>query len=286
MRFIRRALLGLLAIVVLAIAVSEVISRVKMARRYDIPPVALQLPTDSASLYRGRTLAESYGCTRCHGSSLGGEVMFSAYPLMRIVPPNLTRGRGGVGARYAAADWDRAIRHGIALDGHKLLVMPSNAFYPMIDRDVGQLIAYLESMPAVDNELPRSALWPVGRVVHAVNVPLVDADVIPHAVRPRDIQPSVTKEYGEYLATPCKACHSHNLGGGPNADPDSPPAPSLRVGTAVSRWTDAQFISTLRTGTTPDGRHLRAEYMPWPAFARMTDDELRAIRLYITSLTS
>ena len=40
----------------------------------------------------------------------------------------------------------------------------------------------------------------------------------------------------------------------------------------------------MRSGMTPDGRLLDAEYMPWPFFASMTDDELRAMWRYLREL--
>lgn len=282
-KVVRNLLGGLLAIIVVVLVVGYIVSRVKLARTYDITPVALQLPTDSASLYRGRTLAESYGCTGCHTSTLSGEVMFSAFPLIRVAPSNLTRGQGGAGATYTNADWERAIRHGIGKDGRKLVVMPAEVFATMMDRDVAQLIAYLKTLPPVNNVLPRTTLWPIAHVLHAANVNIVAAELIDHSARPRDIPAGVTAEYGRYLGTPCRTCHGATLVGGQPPDPDSPPAPNLRAGTAASTWTEAQFITTIRTGTTPDGRHLRPQYMPWKAFARMSDDELRALWLYIKS---
>lgn len=282
-KVVRNLLGGLLAIIIVVLALGYIVSRVKLARAYDITPVALQLPTDSASLYRGRTLAESYGCTGCHTSALSGEVMFSAFPLIRVVPSNLTRGQGGAGATYTNADWERAIRHGIGKDGRKLVVMPSEVFATMMDRDVAQLIAYLKTLPPVNHVLPRTTLWPIAHVLHAANVNIIGAELIDHSVRPREIPAGVTAEYGRYLGTPCRTCHSASLVGGQPPDPDSPPAPNLRGGTAASTWTEAQFITTIRTGTMPDGRHLRPQYMPWKAFARMSDDELRALWLYVKS---
>lgn len=282
-RVARNVFGGLLALIIVVLLAGYVVSAVRLGRSYDITPVTLQLPTDSASLYRGRTLAETYGCTGCHLSSLGGEVMFSAFPLIRVAPSNLTRGPGGVGATYTDADWERAIRHGIGADGRKLVVMPSELFATMMDRDVAQLIAYLKTLPPVNSVLPRTTLWPIAHVLHAANVNIVGAELIDHSQRPRDIAAGVTVEYGKYLGTPCRTCHGPTLIGGQPPDPDSPAAPNIAAGTAASTWTEAQFITTIRTGTTPDGRHLRPQYMPWKAFARLSDDELRALWLYIKS---
>ena len=39
----------------------------------------------------------------------------------------------------------------------------------------------------------------------------------------------------------------------------------------------------MRTGTRPDGRILDT-FMPWPYYAQMTDDELRAIWRYLQAM--
>ena len=44
------------------------------------------------------------------------------------------------------------------------------------------------------------------------------------------------------------------------------------------------FMTTLRTGTRPDGTMLDPEQMPWPAFASMTDVEIQALYTYLHSL--
>ncbi|MFB3077302.1 MAG: hypothetical protein ACE1Y4_04775 [Lysobacterales bacterium] len=40
----------------------------------------------------------------------------------------------------------------------------------------------------------------------------------------------------------------------------------------------------MRTGRTPGGNDLDKENMPWPRFAKMTDDELKAIWLHLQSV--
>jgi hypothetical protein len=50
---------------------------------------------------------------------------------------------------------------------------------------------------------------------------------------------------------------------------------------STQNWSEADFIRAMRTGATPDGREMDPEEMPWRSFAKMTDDELRAVWLYI-----
>jgi hypothetical protein len=70
----------------------------------------------------------------------------------------------------------------------------------------------------------------------------------------------------------------------PGDEPGAPLASNITPGGAMGNWTDAQFISTIRTGVTPGGKQLDSEFMPWETFKNMTDVELDAIRLYLQSL--
>jgi mono/diheme cytochrome c family protein len=184
----------------------------------------------------------------------------------------------------------RAIRHGVSHDGRGLALMPSGIFYYLSDEDLGALIAYLKSLPPMDNELPKSELGPLGRVMLALGqlppeVTVPDVHVIDHyAPRPVPPEPGVTVEYGEYLANSCTLCHGANLNGqtireGPNVYV----ALNLTPGGEVGCWSEEQFIATMRTGVTPGGHPLK-DFMPWKYFGQMTDDEIKAVWLYLQSL--
>jgi cytochrome c553 len=90
---------------------------------------------------------------------------------------------------------------------------------------------------------------------------------------------------GEYLARGCQGCHGAGLVGGPPPDPTSPEAPNLTpAASALGDWTEDDFLTAIRTGVTPTGRELDSQYMPWPSYAKLSDDELRALWLYLSSL--
>src|SRR5690606_27734055 len=110
----------------------------KLGRTYEVQTADLTIPTDSASIARGAHLARTNGCTDCHAANLAGQVFVDAPPF-RIVASNLTAGAGGVGGRYSAEDFDRAIRHGLRPDGSPLLIMPSAAFHRLADEDAAAL---------------------------------------------------------------------------------------------------------------------------------------------------
>lgn len=231
-------------------------------------------------------MASVYLCQRCHTENLGGEVYFAIPGLLSIPTPNLTSGAGGVGSFYTDADWGRAIRHGVAPDGRALLIMPSQTFYYLSDEDLGALIAYVKSVPPVDNELPEWRIEPMGRLMDAVGMfPPIAVDQINHTgPRPTAPEPGVTVAYGEYLARNCTECHGANLNGMPFGPPgEEVPSPNLTPGGELASWSEGDFIHTLRTGLTPGGHQLSVD-MPWPYFGRMTDDELKAVWMYLQSL--
>jgi mono/diheme cytochrome c family protein len=167
--------------------------------------------------------------------------------------------------------------------------MPSQTFSNLSDRDLGAVIAYAKSVPPVDKPslgvhlavLPR-ALYLFGQLDVAVPAELIDH----HAPRPPDPEPGVTVEYGHYLTGLCTLCHGPGLSGGstPLAAPSDPPALNLTPGGELAGWTFEDFKATLRTGVTPSGRELDAEFMPWPTVGKMTDEELEAVWLYLQSV--
>lgn len=62
------------------------------------------------------------------------------------------------------------------------------------------------------------------------------------------------------------------------------PGPDLSPEGNLREWTEDDFVLTLRSGTTPDGRILDSEIMPWPRMSRMSDLELKAIWRYLQTV--
>ena len=68
----------------------------------------------------------------------------------KLVAPNLTTGKGGVGAKYNGAQLARVLRHGVKQDGHPALFMPSQEFVNLNEQDLANIVAYVKSVPPVD----------------------------------------------------------------------------------------------------------------------------------------
>ena len=141
-------------------------------------------------------------------------------------------------------------------------------------------------MPPVDSSLPPRSIEPLGRVMIGLGaLPPFAVDVIDHA-RPVPPAPEegVSAAYGAYLALTCSECHGAGLNGAPFGPPgEEIVTPNLTTGGPLAGWREEDFLKVMRSGETPGGRVLSDE-MPWRAFGRMTDEELRAVWLYVRSL--
>ena len=253
-----------------------------------VHPADVTLPrvtaADSATLARGAHLTSIVTCRLCHGADLGGAVYSEDAMLGTIAGPNLTRGRGGMGDSLTAADVVRAVRRGVHRDGTSLIVMPSEVFVRLSEPDLAAIVAYLQHLPPVDRVVPASRFGPLGRALLAAGkLNILVADKTPALPLAPGVTPGPTSEYGRYLAdvSGCHGCHGFGLSGGRVAGPPGlPPASNLTPAGNVARWSEADFARALREGRRPDGRALN-EFMPWRSYAAMTDDEVRALWLYL-----
>jgi hypothetical protein len=291
LKWVGIVLSSLVGLLVLAFITLYIIGTVKWNRlhgKYDVPVETITIPTDQASIARGKHIAAIRMCGHCHTETLGGQTD-RAPGLVTLSIPNLTSGAGGIGATNTDEDWVRAIRHGVGHDGRGLVLMPSKIWYYLSDEDLGELIAYLKILPPVNNEMPKTDLEPLGRVMLTLgqlppeivpNVTVIDH----YAPRPVAPVPGMTVEYGKYLALTCTLCHGENLNGQTIREGGNVYiALNLTRGGEVGYWSEQEFMATLRTGITPGGHQLK-DFMPWKYFGQMTDDEIGAVWVYLQSL--
>lgn len=280
---------GLLAVVLLALGAAYGVAEARLRKDYGHVRAAVpSFTADAALVAEGRRQATIRGCNDCHGADMGGSTIVDQFPLGRISGSNLTRGKGGVGARYATDEaWARAILHGVGSDGRPLVIMPSNEFQGLTDRDLSALIAYLRTLAPVDRQTPANAIWPVGRALVAAGMLPIAAEVIDHEAPRAQVQPAPTAEYGARLAGVCMGCHGPGLSGGKHPGEPAEWKPSANLtpdrATGLGTWSEADFIRAMRTGTRPDGTLIDPR-MPWKAFGQMNDVELRALWAYLRTV--
>ncbi len=251
-------------------------------------PQAISIPTDSASIERGRVLSVS--CRTCHGPDLGGKVFFDDPNIGMMPSSNLTRAAGSETENYNDQDFVKAIRHGLNKTGHKLMIMPCKSYSHMSDDDLGSIIAFINTLPKVEKTFEKRKFTYMSQVMAGSGLfgDMFHYDMIDHA-KASNI-PSVTVgntvEYGSYLAhvQGCNDCHKKDFKGRKSPDPESPPVPDISNTGSVGKWTSSQFIEVFRTGTTPEGKALNGEFMPFSGLGAHTDQEIEAVYNYIKSL--
>lgn len=101
-------------------------------------------------------------------------------------------------------------------------------------------------------------------------------------------------ERGRYLVivADCGACHTNPGGGRPFAGGRPIETPFGTVASAnitpdqatgIGSWTEEEFLAAVKSGTRKGGAHLYPA-MPYPYFARMTDDDVRAMRTFLATV--
>lgn len=136
--------------------------------------LALTLAAGGAhAMSAGEYVARAGDCVACHtapqGDELAGGLRFST-PLGAIYSTNITPDRQhGIGS-YTFTEFDRAMRQGVARDGHALYpAMPYTAYAKMSEQDMRALYDYLlnevpasvQQNRASDIRWPLSVRWPL-----------------------------------------------------------------------------------------------------------------------------
>lgn len=282
----RVAIVVVVLIAILVVAGALIISNSPINRVYaDAPSYAVAIPVDDEeAIARGEYLTRAVAvCTICHGEDLGGAPAFSDDFLGNVYTPNLTSGEGGVSVHYSDEDWVRSLRYGVHPDGRGLIFMPSDSYYHMTDEDLGAVIAYIKSVPPVDNTnaarnltVPAQIMLSLGASGQVARTELIDFEAD---------RPAPPASYGEYLTQVggCSFCHGEDLRGGQGLEPGAPPGSNLRVGGPLDEYTLADFDTVMRTGQKLNGDVVDPIYMPWIGYSNMTDEDIEAMWNYLRS---
>ncbi|MEE8296095.1 MAG: c-type cytochrome [Sphingomonadales bacterium] len=240
----------------------------------DPVPVTLTLPTDAISLAEGERLAQTRGCTGCHSKDIAGQIFFDEPIFARVVTPNLT----GFFQTESVETLEAAIRQGIGADGRPLVLMPSDMFSYLSDEDTAKIIAYLKTMPEVENDLPDNFFGPISRLIFISG----DFKTAPNMILQnpafkfnQTFNPNLFK--GEYIAmTVCTECHGQNLAG-ENQDEFAPPDLSI-----VAGYTPEAFAHLMKTGEASGGRELGLmAFVAKDRFSHLRDDEVEALYAFL-----
>lgn len=258
----------------------------RLSKRYNYKLQPFALKTDSTIVVEGERIMATKGCRSCHGENLAGKVWLDDAMLGRFVTPNLTKGEGGLPKDYNTGDWLRSLKHGLKRDSTPLRIMPSHEISHLAEEDMNALIAYLSQLQPINNKLPETSIGFLGYILTDLNkILMIPADSIDHTrLLTKNVSREVSVEFGEYLSANCSGCHRKNMKGGPPLAPGFPVVADISSTGNPGKWTEEQFISTLKTGTTPEGKTLKPEEMPWVAFKNYNETELKALFMFLKSM--
>jgi mono/diheme cytochrome c family protein len=263
---------------------------------------AVPLPDIHASkshsvIERGRYLVRHVAvCGHCHSETNGvpgadGEVHLSGQVVSASVSidgtmtrfdfiyPNITPDmKTGIGS-FADAEIARALRYGVARDGHALGFMNFN----LSDDDLTAVISYLRTLKPIEKERPR---------VLGIPGPAARAAPLKHSPRGTSV------EKGRYLVEgvgDCGGCHSQRdlrtgkptapafSGGVPIPDDRDPKrifwTANLTGGGRLATLDEKGFVARFKAG-----RLLEGSPMPWEALQGMEEGDLRSIYRYLKSV--
>jgi mono/diheme cytochrome c family protein len=276
-------------------------------RHASIPVPAMPAPGQNETLVsatRGQSIVRNIAvCGGCHSGDeknpdgpLSGGREFHDWRIGIARASNLTSDPDtGLGA-WSEAEIVRALRNGLSRDGRLLApVMPYEWFHEMSDADAFAVARYLKSLPPVRNDVRQSPnlIFKIGRATLLAPKPAMSIS---------SPTPGPSAEYGAYLAQHvglCAECHTPRKGllakpdmsrlfagtsNPPKGFPANPSNITSDPDTGIGRWSEADFLKTIRTGVNPAGVSLHP-FMPWHQLRRMSDDDLRALYLYLRTTT-
>jgi mono/diheme cytochrome c family protein len=212
--------------------------------------------------------------------------------------PNITP---AVIGNWSDGEIVRAITAGVDKDGKPLFpMMPYQIYNQLAEEDVHAIVAYIRTLPPIQNEVPKSKLnFPMNLIVRLLPKPYSP---------PAPVSPADTVAYGQYLSTVagCHFCHTQvdNMGaplpgmdfaGGMEfKDPRIGIVRSANItqdeNTGIGAWDKAYFVGRFKEYADSTASHIPVAkgeentVMPWTLFAGMTEEDLGAIYSYLLTV--
>lgn len=231
---------------------------------------------------------------------MGGEILDNkltvAIPGV-LYPKNITPDSAtGIGS-WTDEELFRALTRGINKKGDTLFpLMPYPHYNKLPKQDILDIIAYLRTIKPINNPVPERKLFIPISMAYPPNLK-TDAN--------KNVRPAETDrvKYGEYLVTiaDCITCHTPMNERGQQGEPFTGglkfTTPAFTVTTAnitpdsltgIGAWTEKMFVEKFKTYREAEGYQYdpgkQNSMMPWTLFARMRDEDLKAIYAYLRTL--
>lgn len=306
-------ILGILAIVVVILAVGFTIYMKNAFPKVDAPP-DLKVEITPERVARGKYLANHVMvCIDCHSTrdwsrfsgpitpgteGKGGEVFDESMGFPgTFISKNITP--YGIG-KWTDGEVFRAITSGVTKDGDPFFpVMPYLNYGKTDKEDILSVIAYIRSLPSIKNDVPESSPnFPMNLIMRTM------PQNPQFTTRP---DKSDTVAYGKYMvnAAGCNECHTQRVKGKPvegmefaggfefnfpngNVVRSANITPDMETG--IGKWTKYEFLSKFRQFSTSESRNIPVKpndfnsVMPWTMYGGMTEEDLSAIYAYLRTL--
>lgn len=253
---------------------------------------------DAASVARGARIVAVGDCMVCH-TAAGGRPHAGGLPLRTpfgtIYTTNITPDTAtGIG-NWSLAAFTRALRHGVARDGHLLYpAFPYIHYTRLTDADIGDAYAYLMTRAPVQAKAPDNELiFPLGFRPLLAGWNLLYLRPGP---KPDDSARGAEWNHGRYLvdgAGHCASCHSKldPIGGerspafgGGNIDGWDAPALTALLH-APKPWTAEQLALYLRHGWSPQHGAAAGPMAPVAhSLSLVPPEDVKAMATYLMSL--
>jgi mono/diheme cytochrome c family protein len=306
MKLVLKIVLGLILLVVVAVGGFLAYVAIDGIPTYKTEKIDLKVESTPERVARGKTIS-SMLCKQCHfddnrGKLSGHRMLDLPADFGLAYSRNITQDKEhGIG-NWTDGEIAYLLRTGIKRDGR--YAPPWMVKLPRIaEEDIYSIIAYLRSG---DSEVQASA------VPDTESAPSFLVKFLTHvAFKPfpypteKPVAPPITEKaaYGKYLVqnmAGCYQCHSANFKSNDDMNPEKSkgymgggnalttldghtiytanltPDPE----TGIGKWSEEDFLKSLRTGLRPDGRPMRLMSQT-PEF---TDEEIRAIYAYLRTI--
>lgn len=297
---------------IIILAIAGLLIYLKIALPHAEPAPDLKVQATPERIERGQYLANNVMvCMACHSTrdwsiltapiiagteGKGGEIFDQKLGFPgKYIAPNITPHYLG---KWTDGEIFRAITSGIERDGHALFpLMPYLSFGQLDEEDILSVIAYIRTLPTIKNDVPESTSdFPMNFIINTIPQK-------PHFQK----KPSPTDQvaYGKYISTAalCANCHTNEIKGKMVSEPfaggrefmltDGAIVRSANLtphATGIGNWTEDTFMKKFRfysDSTYQDKKVVPGTLqtvMPWTMFARMKDEDLKAIFAYLKTL--
>ncbi|MCB0317211.1 MAG: hypothetical protein KDD56_00535 [Bdellovibrionales bacterium] len=259
-----------------------------------------ELPHNADLVQHGEYLTKTLAaCGYCHGQNSspnsileGGRAQYDSYG--KVYAANLTPSKSGIG-EWSSQEVVTAIRTSTGKERNQLSVELHQGFTWMSDNDVLAIVAYLNTLPPILNDVERREVGFVKRNTIGL---FEDRKTISGFI------PAISKqhkvEYGRYLVEHVARCTScHNSDGGLVSDEKylyggriiknekgEKIAPNISSSKlyGIGEWSEDQIVYFLRTGETPGARFIDLDFCPVRFYANAKDEDLYAIAAYLRTV--